>query len=68
MALDSREFGEAISEHDDSTRAAGDVDPTGGNAEVKKIRLIDVDGDVDGHVGHAGYVSVAASEQRQNRY
>ena len=65
MAFDGGEFGKAIPENNDAPGSAGDVNPTGGNAEVEKIGLIDVDGDVYRHVRHARHVSVAATEERK---
>lgn len=65
MAFDGCEFGKAIPEYNDAPGSAGDVNPTGWNAEVEKIGLIDVNGDVDRHIRHARHVSVAATEERK---
>jgi len=65
MAFDGGEFSKTIPEYNDASGSAGYVNPTGGNTEVEKIGLIDVDGDVDRHIRHARHVSVAATEKRK---
>jgi hypothetical protein len=61
VSFEGYEFSGAFSIDNDSSGSSRDVDPTRRYREIEKIRLIDVDGNVYGHVGHAIRISVTTS-------